>query len=688
MEGSAFFWVWLFFRALFIGLLLIFLISGLDDLLIDLLYYSRMIFRKLFRRKVIKPVTLEQLSSVPEKTAAIIVPAWDEKAVILRMLLNTVATVDYKNYHIFVGTYPNDEETKMEVEKAREIYPNIDVIVTPSEGPTNKADCLNWIFQGIRVFEKDYNTRFDFFIMHDAEDIIHPLSLKYYNYLIPRVHFIQIPVFPFDVKWTHVVTGIYMDEFAESHTKNLRIRELIATSLPSAGVGTALSREVLDYLSARNKNQVFDISSLTEDYMMGIRLHDFSGKKIFLQQNVSVPSQTPASETDRPVPREPLATREYFPTSFKAAVRQKARWILGISLQGWDAGWTKSLGQNYFLFRDRKSVMTNLAVVLGYVVVAYSIIDAAIRRSTSISVPPLIEANESYILVLKIVLCMFVWRLLNRVASSWRIYGPLQGALAIPRLFMGNILNFCATCAGIKRFIAAKISGTVPEWGKTEHAFPTENQLRGYRRRLGDLLLDHHFITTAQLEEALKRQKKSGKRLGDILVNMGALWEEDLIQTLAVQNNEIFVEIDPYLTSTKLLELVPQTLAEKYHIFPLRMEGDTIVLAADNLDVEGRKEEMERALGIQVSLAWSSTIDIEFALKRAYTKQEAVSSFPSRRLGEKLVNSGRLSEELLTEALRRQKRTNKKLGEVLIEMGNMTTEDVQAALNEPANPNG
>ena len=73
------------------------------------------------------------------------IPAWDEKAVIFRMLLNTVATVDYRNYHIFVGTYPNDEATKMEVEKAREIYPNIDVIVTPSDGPTNKADCLNWL---------------------------------------------------------------------------------------------------------------------------------------------------------------------------------------------------------------------------------------------------------------------------------------------------------------------------------------------------------------------------------------------------------------------------------------------------------------------------------------------------------------------------------------------------------------
>jgi len=92
------------------------------------------------------------------------------------MLLNTVNTVLYKNYTIFVGTYPNDEATKFEVEKIREIYPNIEVVVTPADGPTNKADCLNWIYQGIKVYELDHGMRFEIFLFHDAEDIVHPLS--------------------------------------------------------------------------------------------------------------------------------------------------------------------------------------------------------------------------------------------------------------------------------------------------------------------------------------------------------------------------------------------------------------------------------------------------------------------------------------------------------------------------------
>lgn len=103
MDGSSLFWVWLFFRALFIGLLFIFLLSGLDDLFVDIVFYVRALFRRIFRQKVIQPLTLEQLGAVPEKAAAILIPAWDEQAVIFRMLLNTVATVDYKNYHTWVA---------------------------------------------------------------------------------------------------------------------------------------------------------------------------------------------------------------------------------------------------------------------------------------------------------------------------------------------------------------------------------------------------------------------------------------------------------------------------------------------------------------------------------------------------------------------------------------------------------
>ena len=128
--------------------------------------------------------------------------------------------------------------------------------------------------------------RFEFFVMQDSEDIVHPLSLKFYNFMIPRMDFVQLPVFPLEGRWWQLTVGTYMDEFAEFHTKDLRSRETLAGYLPSAGVGTAISRAAMDYLAGKHRNQIFDITTLTEDYKMGLQLRDFHGKKIFLQQAI------------------------------------------------------------------------------------------------------------------------------------------------------------------------------------------------------------------------------------------------------------------------------------------------------------------------------------------------------------------------------------------------------------------
>ena len=53
---------------------------------------------------------------------------------------------------------------------------------------------------------------------------------------------------------------------------------------------------------------------------------------------------------------QPVATREHFPASFDAAVRQKARWLTGIALAGWDRiGWRGGLVNRWMLLRDRKA---------------------------------------------------------------------------------------------------------------------------------------------------------------------------------------------------------------------------------------------------------------------------------------------------------------------------------------------
>lgn len=675
--------IWFGFRILFIALLFIFLISGLDDLVVDAVYYVRLLWRWLFKRKVIKPLTRDQLAAAPEQPIAIMIPAWNESNIIQRMLLNTAGTIDYKNFVIFVGAYPNDQATVLEAEKARDVFPNIEIIITPADGPTNKADCLNWIYQGILLYEKKHSIRFEAFVMHDSEDIIHPLWLKMINHLVPRISFIQLPVFPLDTPWHQFVSGVYKDEFAENHIKDLRVREVLAVTLPSAGVGTALSRSTIEWMAKERKNQIFDITSVTEDYLLGFLLQKMPGKKIVLQQWVKVREKRKRlfSRKEKEVTvRQPVATREFFPTTFGAAVRQKSRWILGISLQGWSKGWTRSAGFNYFLYRDRKGLLTNLVVVLGYVVVLYwAGLFGFNQLRPDAPVPPMLEANEVYHKIGIVVLAIFAWRLLNRVIATTRIYGIGDGLLAIPRLLVGNFINFAASVVAIQRFIQARLTGKVPEWGKTDHAWPDEEQMIRYRRKLGDLLIERRSITAKQLERALEVQREKGGKLGEILVEMGILWEEDVLQALSDQENRQSVEIDPY-RNPECRALVPRELAVEQRIYPTECRNGMLILAKEADHAGMTEAELGERLGRTVTFHMTTKADIDFAIRRGYDGHGTAIN-PDSRLGQYLLDRNVLTPETLRDALRRQKRTNQRLGDILVTMKLITEESMEEHIN-------
>ena len=108
----------------------------------------------------------------------------------------------------------------------------------PHPGPTCKADCLNFIVQAIFAHEARSGVQFAGVVLHDSEDVLHPLELQLFNYLLPRKDMIQLPVTSLEREWWELVAGTYMDEFAEWHAKDLVVRESVTGLVPSAGVGT------------------------------------------------------------------------------------------------------------------------------------------------------------------------------------------------------------------------------------------------------------------------------------------------------------------------------------------------------------------------------------------------------------------------------------------------------------------
>ncbi|MGN6703234.1 MAG: glycosyl transferase family protein, partial [Burkholderiaceae bacterium] len=487
------------------------------------------------------PLTEEALRRRPEQHIAVMLPAWDESEVIRPMLENALQRIDYANYTLFVGVYPNDADTQREVDAVCARHPRVEKVITGHDGPTSKADCLNWIFAGIRAYERRHDVRFEIFVMQDCEDVIHPLCYRLFNYLIPRKDMVQLPVESLETGWSCFTGGHYIDEFAQAHYKDMVVREAISGSIPAAGVGVAFSRRAVDTVCASQDNELFSTRSLTEDYEFGLRLRDHGLKAAFVRFSVKKTVTRTGFFTGRPVRVERddlLCVREYFPDRFRFSVRQKSRWVLGITLQGWaNLGWSGGLIQRYMLCRDRKSIVTNLLSLAGYLLV---LLEVGLWISEALfpdawRYPALVERDSLLWYLLIVNGFLFAERAAMRAWCVYRLYNLRQALLSFPRMILGNVINFLATVRAVRQYLGYLRTGKRIGWDKTAHHYPSEGELAPCRPRLGDLLVGQARITPGQLDEALSIQRDRAGRLGEILCERGWLQPEALSAALRAQ---------------------------------------------------------------------------------------------------------------------------------------------------------
>lgn len=457
-------------------------ISSFDELVYDIVF----LLRRLYRRYVVfglrgrHPLREEDLRALPEQPVAIMIPAWAEEAVIGRMLDYTCRTFDYDNYSIYVGVYRNDPATRAAVMAAAARWPRIRIITVPTDGPTNKAHCLNAIYAGITAqAAATPHAAPAIYVVHDAEDVVHPLALKLFNFLIPRKDMVQLPVIALERPWRNFTGGHYMDEFAESHAKDLLVREWLTGSVPAAGVGCGFSARAMAAIAAERNGHPFNTRSLTEDYDLALALRHAGYSQIFVRARVACKSYN--SGGARRGNTDLVATREFFPDTFAAARRQKARWLLGIVFQSFaDNGWRGPWRLKYALFRDRKGAFTAFAAVAGYIIALTwsGFYVASWLTAGRFAVPPLAEPQSPTWWLLIINAGLLVNRALHRALFTGQLYGWRQGLVSLPRQLWANIINCAAASRAIALYLEHLITSRPLTWDKTEHAFPTDEQLQ------------------------------------------------------------------------------------------------------------------------------------------------------------------------------------------------------------------
>ena len=565
---------------------LVILMSGLDDLFIDVCFWGSEFFRRVVQRSRGPRITADAMRAREERWFAIMVPAWQEAEVIAHMIENTLETLDYNRYVVFLGTYQNDPATTAEADKMVARDPvRIRRAQVEVDGPTSKADCLNWILRSMAAYEVEKGIRFAGVLMHDCEDVIHPLELRYFNHQIDSYDLIQLPVMSLDLKWSAWVAGTYLDDFSEVHQKDLIVREQLTHTVPGAGVALCYNRNSIGAIMDARAGRVFNTATLTEDYDFSFRLADLGFKRQtfarfpIARTRLRLPGmwwQRPATSTGL------LATCEYFPSEFQAAYRQRARWILGIAFLGWQQlRWSGSFLNKYMFFRDRKGIVTAPFSIVAYFVLAntlaISMLDDPHFAGPSATRLVIFSAWMRPVLLINIVL--LANRLLERIYFVSRLNGLQQGLLSVPRTVFNNFINFAAVSRAWHQYITHLITGVPIAWDKTKHTFPTTAELVRHRRRLGDLLVERGMITPAELESAMTRQRDTGVRLGQALIADGRLTPERLADAIAEQDELPRVVRDtgpmPSLAGT-----IPAELIRRHGVVPFaRAGGDTLQVA-------------------------------------------------------------------------------------------------------------
>ena len=455
MQGVAyFFWaVEVIARelALFAGLGL--LLSGLDDIAIDLVWLARTAKRRLFVYTRHDRATAATLPRNLHGRIALFIPAWDEGAFIADMVRAALVSLQDDDYRLYVGIYPNDPASRAALAAIDD--PRLRVAINGTPGPSTKADCLNTLWQALAADDLARGERSAAVVLHDAEDCMHPDELTVYRALLDRFDFIQLPVMPIINPRSQFIEGHYADEFAESHGKELPVRDALGGGIPAAGVGCAFRCSILEQVAAARGGLPFDAASLVEDYELGLRLAEIGARRAF----VRVPDRHG---------RKLVAVHSSFPTTVAAAVRQKSRWISGIALAGWDRlGWRGGFAELWFRMHDRKALVAALLLLTAYVC---TLLLGVLAIGHFFFELPFFEVGPILGWLAFGCSLLLVWRLIFRIVFTWRQYGFVQAVLSIPRIVVSNAIAILAVRRAVDVYLQARRDGLV-RWEKTQNRF-------------------------------------------------------------------------------------------------------------------------------------------------------------------------------------------------------------------------
>ncbi len=139
--------------------------------------------------------------------------------------------------------------------------------------------------------------------------------------------------------------------------------------------------------------------------------------------------------------------------------------------------------------------------------------------------------------------------------------------------------------------------------------------------RLGELLVYYGKLTDLQLEEALTIQKKTGKKIGEVLVSEGFVTEDDIIEVLEFQLGIPHIDLDKFEINIECATSIPENIVRRYELLAIDKRDDVITVAmVDPLNIFAQ-DDVKLALKSKIQPVISNREKVLRAIERFYSSQ-------------------------------------------------------------------
>jgi len=138
------------------------------------------------------------------------------------------------------------------------------------------------------------------------------------------------------------------------------------------------------------------------------------------------------------------------------------------------------------------------------------------------------------------------------------------------------------------------------------------------RALLGALLVHCGALAPADLERALFEKERTGKQLGQVLVELGLITTRTLAEALSHQHGLEFVDLTKVRIDEEAVALLPEAIARRYHALPVGFDdGALLVAVSDPTDLMAH-DDLRLALGTDTRIVVADRTELDAAIAEAY----------------------------------------------------------------------